>query len=100
MPDVTVVIPYASYHEQVVQHAIHSVRRQTVQANLVTIHDSEGLGAGWARNQGLAQVETNFVVFLDADDTINPYFVERTLRAWKPKRYVYTDWMVAHARRD
>ena len=93
MPDVTVIIPVAPYHEAIAQHAIHSVRAQTVQADLITVYDTEGRGAGWARNQGLAQVQTPFVVFLDADDVIARAFVEHTLKAWQPKFYVYTDWM-------
>lgn len=100
MSNVTVVIPYAPEHEQIVQHAIYSVRRQTVQADVVTVHDRARHGAGWARNQGLAQVETDFTVFLDADDTLSPYFVERTLKAWQPKHYVYTDWLEDKVRRD
>lgn len=90
---VTFVIPYAPYHEQVVERATASVRRQSIHCDLITIHDSEARGAGWARNQGLALVETPFTVFLDADDEVSPYFAERTLKAWQPKRYIYTDWL-------
>lgn len=49
-------------------------------------------GAGYARNKCLAEVNTNFVVFLDADDQISPMFIERCLSVWKSGYYVYVDW--------
>lgn len=36
-----------------------------------------------ARNRGLEEVRTPFVVFLDSDDLLMPRFVERTLAAWR-----------------
>ncbi len=45
---------------------------------LVTIPHS---GAGAARNCGLAEAQTPWVAFLDADDEWHPQFLERTLRA-------------------
>jgi glycosyltransferase involved in cell wall biosynthesis len=35
-----------------------------------------------ARNEAFAEVNTRFVIFLDADDVLLPRFVERTLAAW------------------
>jgi hypothetical protein len=55
-------------------------------------YDDDGVGAGYARNQLLAKVKTPFVVFLDADDTLEPCFLEYTLSAYRPGHYVYTDW--------
>src|SRR5574342_931428 len=92
MPNATVVIPVAPYHEAVAERSIASVRAQTVPTTLVVVHDTERRGPGWARNQGLAEVQTPYVVFLDADDWLEPQFVERTLRVRKVARYVFTDW--------
>ena len=51
-------------------------------------------GAGWARNLGLAQVQTPFVAFLDADDQIAPTWAAETLASFEAdggRRYIYTD---------
>lgn len=95
MPELTFVIPVATYHKDLAARAIASVRAQSLPCELVVIEDTAGHGAGWARNQGLQQVTTPFVSFLDADDTLSPKFAEMCLLMWKPERYVYTDWYVA-----
>lgn len=92
MPDLTFIIPVAPYHRDRVQTAVASVHAQTLPCEVVVIEDTDGRGAGWARNQGLRQVHSDFVTFLDADDTISPHFAEMTLALWKPGKYVYTDW--------
>lgn len=91
MTDVTVVIPYAGYHEAAVDNAVASCAAQTLPVSVVVVHDVGGCGAGWARNRGLEQVSTPFVVFLDADDTIAPTFVERCLSVFNGSKYIYTD---------
>lgn len=51
-------------------------------------------GAGWTRNRGIEKsAQSDFIVFLDVDDTIEPNFVERCLDVWQEGAYVYTDWM-------
>ena len=95
MPDLTVVIPYASYHRDIVQRAVDSVLAQTLPCNVLTIEDTAGHGAGWSRNQGLRQVNTEYVAFLDADDTIEPTFAEicfDILARVQGNRYAYTNW--------
>src|SRR5688572_12844268 len=92
MADVSAVIPIGPGHEAVADKAIASVQAQTIPVDIVTVRDEHRLGPGWARNEGLRRVQTTFVVFLDADDWIEPEFVERCLAAWKPNRYVFTDW--------
>jgi hypothetical protein len=54
--------------------------------------DREMDGAGFVRNQLLAHVDTPYVVFLDADDWLEPNFIEECLNVIQPGRYVYTDW--------
>lgn len=96
MPELTFVIPVATYHTHLAQNAIDSVLAQTVPCNVVTIEDKDARGAGWARNQGLRKVTTPFVSFLDADDTIAPEFAEYCLQVWGAAggtRYVYTNWI-------
>lgn len=95
MSDLTFVIPFAPYHAHIAQRAVDSVLAQTIPCNVLTIEDTVGRGAGWARNQGLRQVKTGFVSFLDADDTIEPDFAEKCffiLEHVPGNHYVYTNW--------
>ena len=87
----TFVIPVASYHEAAVERAAASVMSQSLPAKVVVVRDHDHRGAGAARNQGLAQVDTPFVAFLDADDWIEPTWAEETLRAYDGRHYIYTD---------
>lgn len=108
MTHLTFVIPVAGYHQAIAQRAIDSVNAQTIPCELIVIHDTEGRGAGHARNRGLERVVTNYVAFLDADDVIDPRFGEICLGVLDQyqqsgkddPRYVYTDWLgvenVAH----
>ena len=97
MPDVTIIIPCAPYHTHLLDRAAASANAQTVACEVFVYEDTEGRGAGYARNRALAEVETPFVVFLDADDEIAPTFVERCLSVWKPGYYVYTDYLTETA---
>jgi hypothetical protein len=54
--------------------------------------DGQQRGPGVIRNRLLARVTTPYTVFLDADDWIDPTFVEECERTIRPNRYVYTDW--------
>lgn len=92
MSDITFVIPIAPYHDAIVQHAIWSAKAQTIPCEVVTVKDTDQRGAGWARNTGLAQVSTDFTIFLDADDIVDRTFAEKCLNAWVAGKYVYTDW--------
>lgn len=92
MSSVSIVIPVAEYHRDLVDRAVASCYAQTVPVDIIVVNDTDHKGAGAARNQGLADVQTPYVVFLDADDTIAPDFIERTLAAIQPRHYVYTDW--------
>lgn len=92
MADVSIVIPVANYHKDVAHRAIDSAAAQTAPCITHVIEDKDGRGAGWARNQGLAKVKTHFVIFLDADDWLEPNFAEHCLSVIRPNSYVYTDW--------
>lgn len=51
-------------------------------------------GAGYARNRGAEIARAPFLVFLDADDSLTPTFLEQTLAAWKENQaVVYTDYV-------
>lgn len=89
----TVIVPVAPHHEALSQRAVDSVNAQTVRCEPVVIVDHDRRGPGWARNRGVEQVTTPFVVFLDADDWLEPTFVETCLRYYQRGQYVYTDWL-------
>lgn len=91
MTNVSIVIPIAPYHIDVSSEAIASAQSQTIPCTVIPVYDAESKGAGTARNAGLTQVTTPFVVFLDADDLLAPTFVEECLKIWQPNHYVYTD---------
>lgn len=97
---VDIVIPVAPFHLEVVQQAVQSAQAQTVPAHVIVLHDTEGRGAAYARNQGAQQGVAPFIVFLDADDVLAPTFVEECLKAWvrHGSGYVYTDWMRGNRR--
>lgn len=94
MSNVTIIIVVADYHRELLDRAVASANAQTVSCEVFVYEDTEMRGAGYARNKALAEVETEFVVFLDADDEISPTFVERCLSVWQPNHYVYTGWLV------
>jgi len=55
----------------------------------------KGHGAGRARNIGLAAARAPLVLFLDADDYLQPEALEKMLRLYiilNGERYIYTDW--------
>lgn len=97
MTDLTFVVPVGPYHTEIVQEALASVHAQTMPCDLIVIEDTDGMGAGWARNRGLEQVQTSYVAFLDADDIIDPGFAAICLgilaQVAQPHRYIYTDWI-------
>lgn len=100
MNNLTFVVPVGIYHQEIAQRAIDSVKAQTVPCEIVVIHDHNSQGAGWARNQGLAQASSPWISFLDSDDTIDPRFAEICLgileqysQSHTDPRYVYTDWL-------
>lgn len=90
--DVTIAIPIGLQHRDIAHRAVDSAKAQTVPAKWIAIVDSEGRGPGFIRNQALARADTRFIVFLDADDWLEPLFIEETLRAYQSGRYVFTDW--------
>ena len=90
----TICIPIAPHHLDVAQRAIRSAEAQTQPVNVLFEIDHERKGPGYLRNVMLAQVLTPFTVFLDADDWIEPLFIERTIQTFNTAgKYVYTDWL-------
>lgn len=88
----TFYIPYAPYHHATVDDAVASVDKQTIKSTAFIMADTTGSPAYW-RNHAM-QATTPFISFLDADDTLEPYFLDLMLAYWKPGHYVYSDFLV------
>lgn len=57
--------------------AIASAEQQTVVSQTVYVH---GDSLHEARNAGAAQTDSEWLIFLDADDTLDPHYVEQMLK--------------------
>ena len=98
MNKITVITVVAPYHRDLAQRAIDSVEAQTTRCDHLIYYDEDRRGPAYGRNALLQQVKTPFVVFLDADDWINPVYAERTLAHQERGQYVYTDWWISDTR--
>lgn len=88
----SICIPVGPYHRDIAQRAIDSAQAQTISCNVRVLEDADGRGAGWCRNQLAASTDSLFVVFLDADDELEPTFVQDCALAYEAGYYVYSDW--------
>jgi glycosyltransferase involved in cell wall biosynthesis len=76
--DITVVIPSIPPRAAFLHRAIQSVMEQTLPAEALIVefdHDKQGPAA--ARNRAMEKVDTTYVAFLDDDDTMLPYHLEK-----------------------
>lgn len=113
-PVVSIIIPVAPSHRRYLIDALDSCMAQTVigwEAIVIDdssdksmpsiiqshpfakIYHSGGKGTGAARNIGIDAAEGEFVLFLDADDVLDPRAVEEMLQAYikADGGYVYCD---------
>ncbi len=100
-PTIGVVIPCYNYASKV-GRAIESVQNQTIKANEIVVVDDgstdniveimskypdvklirqQNSGVATARNNGILSTNTKYIVCLDADDAIEPLFLERCVTA-------------------
>lgn len=79
---VTTVIPYSPEYtpRELLERAKNSAREQTVETEIIVVHDEESMGPSWARNRGLREADSRYVAFLDADDIWKENKLERQLR--------------------
>jgi glycosyltransferase involved in cell wall biosynthesis len=115
-PVVSIIIPVGPGHERYLVDALDSVQAQTMpEWECVVVNDTgsaldlapwpwtrptdvsreTSVGAGAARNAGLALARAPLVLFLDADDVIVPRALELLLKSYADSggRYVYSDWL-------
>lgn len=93
-PIADIIIPIHPDHQQVAAQAIASAEAQTLPVRIVPQIDATLEGAAAARNAGAMRCEAPFIVFLDADDLLEPTFVETCLNEWliHGHGYVFTEW--------
>lgn len=90
-PVATILIPFSEQHRQLAEAAIASARAQTVAVDVIA--DLSPNTPAYLRNLPLREtIDTPFIVFLDADDVLEPDFVAQCLHAYEPGHYVYTAW--------
>jgi len=95
-PDLTIVIPVWDQHARLLPRCLQAIRNEHVAADLIVVDNASSLpldppadarritlterqSIGAARNASLAQVNTPFVMFADADDEIAPGTLTRSL---------------------
>lgn len=67
--DIEIWRPYA-------ERAIRSVHAQTVKASLYAYHNHQANDPGTARNASAVGTNADWLIFLDADDELDPLYVE------------------------
>jgi glycosyltransferase involved in cell wall biosynthesis len=78
---VAVIIPYceAFTPRKMLNEAIQSVKKQSIQTEIIVVEDKDQKGPAWARNVGLNRAESRYVAFLDADDLWKQDKLERQI---------------------
>lgn len=122
-PWVSIIIPVGPYHADKAWRAVESVLHQSMPYwELLVMNDTDGtlrqphtgvelgmaykgikvvnvpaphgVGPAVGRNLGATLAKADFLVFLDADDMLQPDFLADVVNAYNtdPNHYVYTDW--------
>lgn len=88
----TFITPIAPNHLSKFNTCRDSIAIQSAAVKHLWLVDAERKGPAAIRNRLLAQVDTPYVAFLDADDWIERDYAHECLAAIRPGRYVYTAW--------
>ena len=111
-PQISIIIPVGPNHTEHVKRALDSVRAQTFdQWECIVVNNSgsplqtypwvklinapeEVHRASVVRNLGVSHSQAPLITFLDADDYLDPTFLEETIRKYRQTgKYVYSDWV-------
>lgn len=94
MLPITVIIPYIKTHEHVLRNAINSA--WAAGANEVKVMEDVDIGVCGIRNMLVRQAKNDFIVPLDADDTLLEGGLLALSEAWDFGRWVYGYYTVEH----
>lgn len=113
-PAVSVVVPVGPGHEKYIQTIIDSLIAQDERNwELILVNDTgkawnnhipfarvvnsdQNRGVAWARNAGARSARAPKIVFVDADDVLQPYALSLMLKAHeKAGGWIYGDWYAA-----
>ncbi|RPJ40036.1 MAG: glycosyltransferase [Planctomycetaceae bacterium] len=114
-PAVSVIIPVGPGHEGRLEDALDSLEAQTFRGwEAIVVWDradgvperygksypyvrwlaTKGRGAGYARNRGVDAARAPFLLFLDADDILDPGCIKAMMAEWAIENAViYTDYV-------
>ncbi len=73
----SIILP--NHNEPNLDFMIRKLSRLYPEAQIIVSNDPNGRGKGWAVWQGMTQVVSCPVIFLDADGDISPYEIEKLL---------------------
>lgn len=78
----SILIPYVEQHKDLLQELILSLSDQYSGFEVeVIVDDNEYDSTGEKRNRLLQKASGKYIVFIDADDEIMPYYIEEILKA-------------------
>ncbi len=66
----SLIVPHRG-PEEVLQRLLATVPRRP-DMEVIVVRDTEGRGAGWARNEGIRRAKGHWLLFADSDDTFSP----------------------------
>lgn len=90
----TIVIPSSIEHQTLLPRAIASANKQTIPCKVVHAIDADRNGTGYMRNRLTEMAVTPFVVWLDADDWLEPNAIEEMAKRYTRGGYVFCDYYV------
>lgn len=98
MSTVTAVLPTIPGRHELYERALASIVAQTRPVDQILVGcDTEGRGAAYARNVIMAGATTDFVAFLDDDDTWYPHHIEGLLSVAEDADVIYPWFDGAHS---
>jgi len=98
MSTVSAVIPTIPGREELFHRAIDSVVAQTRPVDTILYgSDTEGRGPAYSRNVIMAGAQTDFVAFLDDDDTWYPHHIEGLMSVAEGADVIYPWFDGAHS---
>lgn len=98
MSGLTIIIP--TINRPTLQRAVKSVLEQTVPCELIVVSDLRHSGAGPTRNRAIQSARTEWLGFLDDDDTLKPNYHQVMQENWDNYDLVVSRITLTHMGND